>query len=415
MRVAVVGSGIAGLVAAHLLHREHEVTVFEAAPRLGGHTNTVRVDLADETHHVDTGFIVHNDRNYPLLQSLFRRLDVATQPSDMSFSVSDQASGLEYGSRHPGTWFAQRGNLARPWFHRLLADVVRFNRAARRLLASGASDHLDIDEVLDRWGFGERFRRLYLVPLGSAIWSADPTTFARFPALAMARFFDQHGLLDGGDDIQWRTVVGGSNRYVDALTRPFHRRIHLATPVDCVGVDAGGGASLSAGGTTTHFDHVVVACHSDQALRLLAAPTAAQREVLGAIRYQPNVAVLHTDPTVLPARRRAWSSWNTFVPDVAEPRASVTYHMNRLQRIESRTQFCVTLNREDAVDPAAVLGRFEYAHPVFDVPALAAQRRQDELNASGPITFAGAYWGYGFHEDGVRSAGSAVARLGVGW
>ncbi len=411
MKVAVIGSGVAGLVAAHRLHPRHEVTVFEAAPRLGGHTNTVRVDLADETHHIDTGFIVHNERNYPALLDLLGTLGVATQASDMSFSVSDARTGLEYGSRSPGTWYAQRANLVRPWFHRLLAEVVRFNRSARQLLGTSGDEHRSIDDLLHEWGFGERFRRLYLVPLGSAIWSADPGTFLAFPARSLARFFDQHGLLDGGGGIEWRTIVGGAQRYVDAISRPFAHRIRLATPVWCVAPLSSGGVRVSLADGSADFDHVVVAAHSDQALAMLATPTPLQREVLGAIRYQPNTAVLHTDQRALPRHRRAWSSWNTFVPDVDEPRPTVTYHMNRLQRIESRTQFCVTLNRDDDIDPSQVLGRFEYAHPIFDASAVAAQARQDEVNADGPITFAGAYWGYGFHEDGVRSAASAVARV----
>jgi predicted NAD/FAD-binding protein len=409
MRIAIVGSGISGLVSAHLLHPHHEITLFEADSRLGGHTNTVRVDLPDETHHVDTGFIVHNDRNYPHFVALMEELGVATQPSDMSFSVSDARTGMEYRGTNLNTIFAQRQNLVRLGFWRMLGGIVRFNREAKALLADPDADRDEsLRDFLARRGFRPRFVEQFLVPLGASIWSADPETFTRFPAVAYAHFMDNHGLLDLTGMPQWRTVTGGSHRYVEAITAPFADRIRLGSPIrkvvrrdDDVEV-----VSLTDGPET--FDRVVLATHSDQSLRLLADASPAEREILGAIRYQPNVATLHTDERFLPRTPRARASWNYHLgdtPDGAAPReATLTYWMNNLQAIESRHQLLVTLNRHDEIDPERVLGRYEYAHPVFDAPALGAQRRRPEIQGTRHTFFAGAYWEYGFHEDGVRSA-----------
>jgi predicted NAD/FAD-binding protein len=416
MRIAIVGTGISGLVCAHRLAPTHDLTIFEADDRIGGHTHTVRVDLDDETHQVDTGFIVHNERNYPAFVSLLRELGVATQPSDMSFSVSDQITGTEYRATNLNTIFAQRTNLVRPQFLRMLVDILRFNRAARHLLDEERSRETaeeSLDDFLARGGYSRAFIDRFLVPLGASIWSAEPETFTRFPALAYARFMHNHGLLQLRDRPQWRTVTGGSHRYVEALTAPFADRIRLGDPVHkVVRRDDATVEVVSSGRGLERFDRVVLATHSDQALRLLADPSGPEREILGAIRYQPNVATLHTDERFLPRNPRARASWNYHLSPGEHRAATLTYWMNNLQSLRSRHQILVTLNRDDEVDPARRLGRYEYAHPVFDAAALAAQARRPEIQGVRSTYFAGAYWEYGFHEDGVRSALDVCRHLG---
>jgi uncharacterized protein len=448
MKVAIVGTGISGLVCAHLLHPRHDITVFEANDYVGGHTNTVRADLPDghggvETNHIDTGFIVHNDRNYPNFVKLLDRLGVATQPSEMSFSVSDPPIGPEDRGTNPNTLYAQRANLAKPWFHRMLVDILRFNRAARRMLAhadggadGGAGpdagpDDLSLEEFLARGRYSDAFVHRFLIPLGASIWSADPATFTRFPASAYARFMDNHGLLQLAGMPRWRTVTGGSQRYVEALTAPFVDRIRLHSPVRKVvrRHDGEGGIEIELMSPTyglETFDRVILASHSDQALRLLSDASDAEHEVLGAIRYQPNVATLHTDERFLPRNPRARASWNyhldgpggpvdgsTDSSDGGSGGAALTYWMNRLQDLDSSHQFLVTLNRHDEIDPARVLGRYDYEHPVFDGPAMRAQARRPEIQGVNGTFFAGAYWSYGFHEDGVRSALDVCRHFGT--
>ncbi|HVN52620.1 MAG TPA: FAD-dependent oxidoreductase [Acidimicrobiales bacterium] len=415
MRIAIVGTGISGLVCAHLLHPRHDITVFEAGDHVGGHTNTVRVDLEGETHHVDTGFIVHNERNYPNFVELMNQLGVATQPSTMSFSVSDPRTGLEYRGTNLNTIFAQRRNLVRPSFLRMLADIVRFNRAAKRLLreANGTDESVSLEQFVRDGDYSPAFTDQFLVPLGASIWSADPETFTQFPAVAYARFMDNHGLLDLRGMPEWRTVTGGSQRYVDRITAPFAERIRLRDPVEKVVRTPDGVEVVSVLDGPEVFDRVILASHSDQALRLLADPSPAEREILGAIRYQPNVATLHTDERFLPRSPRARASWNYHLSGDGGRTATLTYWMNRLQSIESRHQFLVTLNRHEDIDPDKVLGRYDYTHPVFDAGAMAAQRRRDEIQGVRGTFFAGAYWEYGFHEDGVRSALDVCRHFGV--
>lgn len=414
MRIAIIGSGVSGLVCAHLLHGRHDVVLYEADDRPGGHSHTQRVELADATAEVDTGFLVYNERTYPLFCRLLDRLGVATQPSDMSFSVSDERAGIEWRGSSPSTVFAQRRNVARPAFGRMLVDIGRFNRLARRLLEDPPPDHVTLEDVLapHRWSAG--FRDWYLIPLGSSIWSADPTTFTRIPAATFARFFERHGLLRLRDQPSWRTVTGGSQSYVQAILRPLQAegRVRLGTPIDKIRRDAGGVELVGPGGAES-FDQIVVATHSDQALRLLSDPDRLESETLGAIRYQPNRVTLHTDARLLPRNRRAWASWNYHRLHAETNQATLTYHLNQLQAIPSRTPVLVTLNRDDAVDPERVLARMEYAHPVLDPPAIAAQRRHGEINGARRTWFCGAYWGHGFHEDGVRSAVETCRALGV--
>jgi predicted NAD/FAD-binding protein len=403
MRIAIVGTGVSGLVCAHLLSRRHDVTVFEADDRPGGHANTVRVDLPDETHEVDTGFLVYNQRNYPGLVRLFERLGVATKASDMSFSVSDDVSGVEWRGTSLDSVFAQRRNVLRPAFLHMLGEVVRFNRTARELLQGPEDLSLSLAELLRSGRWSSPFVEWYLIPMGSSIWSADSRTFLDMPAVTFTRFFENHGLLSYGDQPAWSTVADGSRRYVEAILDPLGDAVRLSTPVAKV-TRRHDGVELHSERGPEQFDQVVLAAHSDQALRMLSDPSTLEQQVLGAIRYQPNRASLHTDDRLLPRNRRAWASWNYHRLADRPEVATLTYRMRSLQGIDSAHEILIALNRDDAIRDDRVLARFDYAHPVFDVGAIAAQRRHDELNGSRRTWYCGAYRGYGFHEDGVQSA-----------
>ncbi len=411
MKVAIVGAGISGLVVAHLLHDRHDITVFEAADYAGGHTNTIRVDTPHETHHVDTGFIVFNDRNYPRFEQLLAKLGVAWQPSTMSFSVSDGRGDFEYSGASPNGLFAKRSHLLTPWFHRMLTDLGRFNRAARELISS--ADTVSLGEWLERQRFSRPFIDRLIVPQVSAVWSADPRQIWRFPARFLAEFFDHHGMLGLRGRPRWRVVSGGSARYVEALSAPFAERIRLRTPVRKVRRDEHGVLVWPHGGEAERFDEVVLATHSDQALRVLEDADPLERSILSAIPYQVNEAVLHTDVRLLPRRRRAWASWNYHWQPDPSPRAAVTYHMNRLQSLRAEREFCVTLNRTEAIDPDRVIRKITYAHPVYTRAGVAAQARVGEISGRDRVHFCGAYWGWGFHEDGVRSALQVAERFGA--
>jgi predicted NAD/FAD-binding protein len=413
MRIAVVGAGISGLVAAYLLDREHEVTVFEAGAKVGGHTNTIRVDTEYETHHVDTGFIVFNDRNYPNFERLLARLGVAWQPSQMSFGVSDGTGGFEYCSVSPNGLFATRRHIVSPRFHHMLVEVRRFQREARALLMGG-----DGDPSLGEWLEQLRFSRLFIdrmiVPQASAVWSADPGQMWSFPARFLVSFFENHGVLHLRDRPKWRTVKGGSQTYVDALTAGFADRIRVATPVHAIERHDDHVTIKPRGGEAESYDHVIVAAHSNQALGMLADASDREHEILGAIPYQPNEAVLHTDQRLLPLRRRAWASWNYHLGGEPSGRTRVTYHMNRLQALSADREFCVTLNRSEAIDPERVIKTIQYDHPVYTSEGAAAQQRHQEISGTSRRThYCGAYWGWGFHEDGVVSALRVCERLGA--
>ncbi|MBV9816981.1 MAG: FAD-dependent oxidoreductase [Solirubrobacterales bacterium] len=415
MRIAIIGAGVSGLVAAHLLDAAHEVTVFEAGAHAGGHTNTIRVDTPHETHHVDTGFIVFNDRNYPNFERLLVRLGVASQPSTMTFSVSDGHGDFEYSGGSPNGLFAKRAHLVTPWFHRMIVDMTRFNRAARALLSTEAPD--STRPSLGHWLEQQRFSRPFIdrliVPQASAVWSADPHQLWSFPARFLAEFFDNHGMLSFRGRPRWRTVRGGSARYVEALLQRFSGRVLLRTPVRAVARDRDGIVVTPADGEAQRFDEVVLATHSDQALAMLQDPSSAEGELLSAIPYQTNEAVLHTDVRMLPRRRRAWASWNYHLMDVPGDRTTVTYHMNRLQSLDAERDFCVTLNRTAEIDPARVIRTIQYAHPVYTAAGARAQRRHAEINGRDRVHFCGAYWGWGFHEDGVLSALRVAERFGA--
>jgi predicted NAD/FAD-binding protein len=411
MKFAIVGAGISGLAAAHLLAREHEITVFEAGERPGGHANTVRVDTENATHHVDTGFIVFNDRNYPNFERLIASLRVPWQKSDMSFGVSD-GGDFEYNGASANGLFANRAHLVAPWFHRMVADLVRFNREARALLRVGG-DGPSLGHWLEELRFSRAFVDRLIVPQASAVWSADPRQMWSFPARFLVEFFDNHGMLGFRDRPRWRTIAGGSRAYVEALIRPWRERLRLGTPVLAVSRADDHVLVRPRGGEPERFDHVVLAVHSDQALRLLADASDREHEILGAIPYQANEAVLHTDVGLLPRRRRAWASWNYHLLPEPSGLATVTYHMNRLQALRADREFMVTLNRSGAIDPERVLRRFRYAHPVYTAAGARAQARVHEISGVGRTHFCGAYWGYGFHEDGVVSGLRVARRFGL--
>ena len=406
MKIAIIGSGIAGNVAAYHLQREHDITVFEAAGHIGGHTHTHEIEHEGRQVAVDTGFIVCNDRTYPNFLALMAELGVELQPSDMSFSVQTPA-GLEYNGTTLNSLFAQRRNLLRPSFYRMIRDILRFNREAPRLLDS-ADDGLTLGDYLDAQGFSRQFAEHYILPMGAAIWSAGTATMRAFPARYFVRFFHNHGMLSVDDRPMWRTVRGGSARYVDKLTAGYRQRIRLRTPVESVRRTPAGVFVKPAGGEAERFDRVFFACHSDQALRLLADANATERAVLGAIHYQRNHVLLHTDTRVLPKRRLAWAAWNYHLVDRAAERVAVTYNMNILQRLPGRTPLLVTLNLPDAIAESTVIRELQYEHPVFTPEAVAAQARHAEIDGLDRAYFCGAYWGFGFHEDGVVSALAAL-------
>jgi len=404
MRIAIIGSGIAGLTCAHLLARQHAVTVFEAADWVGGHTHTVDVNWGGQQYALDTGFIVFNDWTYPHFIRLLEHLGVASRPTQMSFAVHDPASGLEYNGHDLDTLFAQRRNLLSPGFWGMLRDILRFNRQA---LADLDNRRIEEDTTLGSYlrthGYGRRFINHYIVPMGSAIWSMSRADMLGFPLQFFVRFCRNHGLLSVNQRPQWRVIEGGSRSYVAPLCQPFAERIRRNCPVARVTRDPDGVTVISAAGTE-RFDKVVFACHSDQALALLATPSADERAVLGTLTYASNDVVLHTDTRLLPRRRKAWASWNYRLGGAEQAPAALTYNMNILQGIDAPVTFCVSLNQTAQIDPAQVLARFSYSHPQYSLAALAAQARQGELQGRQHSYYCGAYWGNGFHEDGVLSA-----------
>ncbi|MFE2941621.1 NAD(P)/FAD-dependent oxidoreductase [Streptomyces sp. NPDC059255] len=418
-RTAVVGGGVAGLTAAYVLRSAHEVSLYEADDRLGGHAHTHDVPSADgRVHHVDSGFIVHNDRTYPYLRKLFRELGVTTQESEMSMSVRCDGCGLEYaGARGAAGLFAQPRNALRPRYLRLLTEVPRFHRAARRLLTSddASRDDRTLGEFLAAGRFSPYFLSHFMTPLVSCVWSCDARTAMRYPARYLFRFMAHHGLLTIAGSPVWRTVTGGSRAYVDLIGKHL-AAVHTATPVRSVRRHPDGVEIVAGDGTARRYDAVVIAVHPDQALRLLSDATEDERRVLGAFPYSRNATQLHTDTGVLPRSAGARASWNYLMPacDAGADAVRVSYDMNRLQRLDAPETYVVTLNGVDRVDQDRVLARMVYEHPVYTPESVAAQRELPAL--SGPVTaFAGAYHGWGFHEDGCRSGVAAAKALGVTW
>jgi predicted NAD/FAD-binding protein len=404
VKIAIIGSGISGLTSAYLLNRNHEISLFEASDWIGGHTHTVDVTVDGQRYAVDTGFIVFNDWTYPNFIRLMGQLGVGFKPTQMSFSVTDPDTGLEYNGNNLNSLFAQRSNFFSPGFWGMLRDILRFNKHAQRDLAEQRINaDTTLDEYLKAGGYGERFILHYIVPMGAAIWSMSMADMLGFPLQFFVRFFKNHGLLSVSNRPQWRVIEGGSSAYIAPLTASFHERIRINCPVTEVERDEDGVVIHSIDGNE-RFDKVVFACHSDQALKLLAEPSAAEQSILGALPYADNEVVLHTDTRLLPARELAWASWNYRLGGPGHTMAAVTYDMNILQGIQSATTFCVSLNQSAGISPLKVLAKYTYAHPQFSLEAVAAQARWEELNGAHHSYFCGAYWANGFHEDGVVSA-----------
>ena len=413
MRIAVVGSGIAGLASAWLLSRGHEVTLYEANDYLGGHTHTHAIELAGRQYAVDTGFIVHNPVHYPLLTQLFDELGVASQPTTMSFSVHNAASGLEYNAASLDSLFCQRRNLLSPRFLGMVRDLFRFYGEAPALL-DGPRNGPSLGDWLAEHRYGAAFRDEHLVPMASALWSAPPAQILAFPARYLVQFMANHQMLQVAGRPEWRVVRGGSASYVHALRHRWNVHERLNSPVRAIRRD-GLGAIVTSDTGSERYDQVVLACHSDQALALLADASEREHAILGAIPYQSNDVVLHTDATLLPRRRKAWAAWNAYLPREAGAPCTVSYCMNLLQGLDAPAPFVVTLNRSEAIAPAKVLRRMHYRHPVYTQASVAAQRRKHEIQGVNRTWFAGAYWGWGFHEDGMRSAVEVAAAFDVRW
>lgn len=413
-RIAVIGAGVSGLTAAWLLADKHDVHLFEAGNYAGGHTNTEQVEAGGRTWPVNTGFIVFNDWTYPNFIKLMDRLGVASEVSNMSFSVDCHASGLQYNGTSLNTLFAQRRNLFNLNFLKMIREILRFNKETRADLAAGTiPDGETLGEYLNRNGYSRYFRNYYIVPMGAAIWSAPEIVLEQFPIRFFLQFFNNHGMLSVDDRPTWRVISGGSATYVNRMMDRLGERTHLNSPVTSVKRDADG-VTLVTNGQEHRFDQVIFGCHSDQALAMLDAPTDDERSILGAIAYQKNDVVLHTDASVLPSNRLAWAAWNYMIPEHSTQPVSVTYNMNVLQNFDDAPEtFCVTLNRSRDINPEKVIKRFEYDHPVFTLDAVAAQERYHDIGNRNRTHFCGAYWFNGFHEDGVRSALRVTRAFGV--
>ncbi|CAI1807488.1 NAD(P)/FAD-dependent oxidoreductase [Serratia fonticola] len=416
MNIAIIGSGIAGLTCAWRLAGHHQVTLFEAEPAVGGHTATVDVSTPQGKYAIDTGFIVYNDRTYPRFMGLLSELGISGQKTQMSFSVHNPQSGLEYNGHTLTSLFAQRRNLVNPAFWGLLRDIVRFNRLAKEALAGDVNENATLETFLEQHGFSAFFARHYILPMGAAIWSSSLQEMRRFPLPLFLRFFEHHGLLDVTQRPQWYVVPGGSREYVRAILTQLGDRLtlHLNAPVQQV-TRHNGGVEIQLAQSSHTFDQVIFACHSSQALAMLADPTPAESEVLGDIGWQHNEVVLHSDPRWLPVRERAWACWNYRLSERDQASACVTYNMNILQGLpEGSPLFCVTLNPETSVDERYVWKRFVYEHPMFNPKSWRAQSRRGEINGHQRSWFCGAYWYNGFHEDGVRSALDVVKGIAAG-
>ncbi|GMQ47019.1 NAD(P)/FAD-dependent oxidoreductase [Vibrio sp. 10N] len=406
MKIAIVGTGISGLTCGYYLHKDHEVTLYEANDYIGGHTATIDIEHNGKQYAVDTGFIVYNDRTYPNFIKMMNEVGVKGNPTQMSFSVKNAANGLEYNGHTIPTLFAQKRNLLNPTFYRFIFEILRFNKLAK---ASADDDSLveqTLGEFLQSNGFSDYFTQNYILPMGAAIWSSTLADMRAFPLRFFLRFFLNHGLLDVVDRPQWYVIEGGSRAYIEPLTRGFSECIRLNSPVSRV-ERHDNGVSVTSNGETERFDRVIFACHSDQALAMIDDVSDEEREILGAMAYQDNEVVLHRDTSVLPKRQAAWASWNYALDggeDEQQRLPTLTYNMNILQHIESETTFCVSLNSADKIQQDKILRTFNYSHPVFTTESIAAQQRREELWGKRKTWFCGAYWYNGFHEDGVRSA-----------
>ncbi len=414
-KIAVIGGGISGLTAAYLLSQKHEVSVFESGHYLGGHTHTQEVEVGGNIYPVNTGFIVFNDWTYPNFIKLMQILQVESEASDMSFSVRCENSGLEYNGTDLNGLFAQRRNLLNPFFLRMVYDILRFNKETVLALKEDAiSESMTLGEYLTENQYSKRFAKHYIIPMGAAIWSASEDMMMQFPLKFFLRFFNNHGMLSVDERPQWRVITGGSRSYIAPLSAPFAERIYLNTPVQNVSRDSDGVALLTQSGQHHRFDQVVFACHSDQALMMLETPSVQESDILGAIPYQDNEVVLHTDTQLMPRRQRAWASWNYHIPQRVNDRAMVTYNMNMLQNFtDAPKTFLVTLNRTQEIRQDQIIQTFNYSHPVFTLDGIHAQQRHAEISGKNNTHYCGAYWFNGFHEDGVNSALRVAKAFGI--
>ncbi|MDP2633165.1 MULTISPECIES: FAD-dependent oxidoreductase [unclassified Pseudoalteromonas] len=412
-KIAIIGSGISGLSCAHLLHKQYDVTVFEKNDYIGGHTATVDVDIEGTNYAIDTGFIVFNDRTYPYFEKLLSRIGISRKPTQMSFSVHNEQTGFEYNGHTFTSLFAQKRNILRPRFYKLLADIVRFNKLCKSLHSKNVYEKKTLGQLLDEHSFNDFFRYHYILPMGAAIWSTSIKEMSNVEVEFFVKFFFNHGLLDITNRPQWYVIPGGSREYIAPLINGFEQQIKLNSDIaEVERLDDKIIIHLK-NGEQQQFDKVVFACHSDQALGLLSSPSIDEKRVLGAIPYSENSVILHTDTSILPKRKAAWASWNYLLNDSTDKAAVVTYQMNILQGIQSDTQFCVTLNHKQGIDKSKILREFTYHHPVFNEASIAAQQQKHSIDGENNTYFCGAYWYNGFHEDGVRSAVDVARQLGV--
>ncbi|MEJ2764876.1 FAD-dependent oxidoreductase [Photobacterium sp. MCCC 1A19761] len=413
MKIAIIGSGISGLTCAWHLHRQHDITVYEANAYIGGHTATVDVSVPSGDYAIDTGFIVFNDRTYPRFEALLAELGITGLPTEMSFSVQNDEHGLEYNGHNLASMFAQKRNLLNPRFYRFIADILRFNKLAREVDLETAACRT-LGAFLQEHRFNAYFAENYILPMGAAIWSSTLSDMRAFPLAFFIRFFRNHGLLDVTNRPQWFVIPGGSREYVRRLVAPFQERVLLSQPIQQI-FRQEGRIKIVTGQGSDIYDQVILACHSDQALALLADASEAEQQVLGAMTYQDNEVVLHTDTRLLPNSKAAWAAWNYHLGASDANRdhqlASLTYNMNILQRLSAPETFCVSLNQTGQIAEEKILRRFTYAHPVFTTASMLAQQSRDTINGRRGTWFCGAYWYNGFHEDGVRSALDVVAGI----
>ncbi len=408
MRIAIIGSGISGLTAAHLLHKDFDIHIFEAKDYIGGHTHTIPVQTESGSYMVDTGFIVFNETTYPNFCKIMKSLGVESQPTEMTFSVKCDQSGVEYNAHSLNTLFAQRKNIFCPSHYRMIYDMFRFRSEFENLL-DHKYDHEPLVPYLEKNGYGPRFINLFVLPITASLWSAGLDKSKNFPLGTFVRFFKNHGFLDIKNPFQWRVIKSGSHAYVPKLTDPFKDKIRLNCPVTSIKREEDQVVVNHQQGVD-HFDQVILAVHSDQALALLADPTSSEKEILGTIGYQANDVLLHTDTSILPGKESIWASWNYAIPEETQETASLTYDMNILQSISSPEEFLVSLNQRPAIDPAKIIGEYHYDHPLYTPQVPAAQNRHAEISGVNRTHYCGAYWSYGFHEDGVKS-GLKVAKF----
>ncbi len=412
MKIGIIGTGISGLSCAHLLQHDHDITLFESNSYAGGHTNTIEVSDNGKILNVDTGFIVYNQKNYPNLCKLFDALDIKGRNSDMSFSVINEKSGLEYNGSGLNKLFCQRRNLINPGFWRMLRDIIKFHNQALGLLDNNLDDKTTVSEFVSQHYYSDEFTHEYLIPLGASLWSAPAGQFLEYPMRFVIEFLDNHCMLQVGNRPIWKTVIGGSNTYVKKLLQDFNGQLRLNAKVNRVARRKDHIELVMEEGRTEQFDEVIMASHADQSLQLVEQPDSVEKDLLGMFPYQYNEAILHHDSSILPTNKNAWASWNYRIPSKHSKHVTVTYNMNMLQGLDSEKTYCVSLNQSSGIDDAKIIKRIQYHHPVFQPGRADAQASHYHLIRRDGISYCGAYWGYGFHEDGIKSALAVCSAYG---